>query len=111
MSLRQLEKVFVNITIFYTLISERHLNIPVLVAFLAIAKVIDPELFNRLVLKQATYKETKDFIEKAYTSTEEKNKSPNNMDNWVQFCLADGSDIDEQVKNMCSHSRLPPNTV
>ena len=104
LSLRQLEKVFVNITIFYTLISERHLNIPVLVAFLAIAKVIDPELFNRLVLKQATYKEAKDFIEKAYTSTEEKNKSPNNMDNWVQFCLADGSDIDEQVKNMCSHS-------
>ncbi|OGT90992.1 MAG: hypothetical protein A2514_07750 [Gammaproteobacteria bacterium RIFOXYD12_FULL_61_37] len=55
LSLRQLEKVFTNLALFYGASTENHLRLVPIVVFLAIVKVVDPSLFDDLLHGRTSY--------------------------------------------------------
>jgi hypothetical protein len=57
LSLRQLEKVYTNLSVFYGAIAENHFRIPLLLVFISIVKVLDPKLFDKLHNQSITYSE------------------------------------------------------
>lgn len=59
LSLRQLEKVFTNLAIFYGASAKNRLRLVPIVVFLAIVKVVDPSLFDDLLLGRASYTDVK----------------------------------------------------
>lgn len=61
LSLRQLEKVFTNLAVFYGASAKNRLRLVPIVVFLAIIKVVDPSLFDELLHGRASYT---DLIEK-----------------------------------------------
>lgn len=54
-SLRQLEKVFSNLAIFYVTSSENTMRIPPIIALLAVIRVAKPSLFEEILYNKATY--------------------------------------------------------
>ncbi len=57
LSLRHLEKVFTNLAIFYGTTAENHLRITPVIVFLAIVKVIDSSLFDKILHRRVSYAE------------------------------------------------------
>ena len=55
LSLRQLEKVFTNLAIFYASVVENSFQDPTIVSFLAVMKVIDPSIFQSLQFGKISY--------------------------------------------------------
>ena len=63
LSLRQLEKVFTNLAIFYGASGERHLRIVPLVVFLACVRAVRPELFEEIMCNKASYQELSEKLD------------------------------------------------
>src|SRR5690606_26432257 len=55
LSLRQLEKVFTNIAIIYSTSGENHLRLVPVIVFIAVIKVINPNVFGRLLLGKISF--------------------------------------------------------
>ncbi|MDY0225466.1 MAG: P-loop NTPase fold protein [Desulfomicrobium apsheronum] len=55
LSLRQLEKVFTIISIFYATRSKQHLRIVPYVTFLSVIKVVDPQMFDDILYQRVSY--------------------------------------------------------
>jgi hypothetical protein len=55
LSLRQLEKVFTNLAIFYAAVVEKSFQDPTIVSFLAVMKVIDPSICQSLLFRKISY--------------------------------------------------------
>lgn len=55
LSLRQLERVFTNLAVFYGSSAENQLRLVPIIVFLAVVKVLDPPLFDDLLHGRATY--------------------------------------------------------
>lgn len=58
LSLRQLEKVFTNLAVLYGQSEENHLRIVPIIVFLAVVKVVNPQLFEKLIHQRISYEET-----------------------------------------------------
>ena len=88
LSLRQLEKVFTNLAVFYGASAENHLRLVPIVVFLAIVKVVDPSLFDDLLHGRASYT---DVIEKLklqnINEESESNRRLYWLMQWVRYCL------------------------
>ena len=61
LSLRQLEKSFTNITIFYAISEEAEIRIPQLICFLSVIKTKFPSLFKSLLTNTSSYHQMCDF--------------------------------------------------
>ncbi|UHQ54393.1 KAP family P-loop NTPase fold protein [Microbulbifer sp. YPW16] len=57
LSLRQLERVYTNIALFYAASTERQLRLPPIISFLSVIKVIRPEIFTALQKGNISYAE------------------------------------------------------
>lgn len=100
LSLRQLEKVFTNIAVFYASSSENHLRLTPLISFLSVIKVMYPSLFNDLLHQKATYANVCSIT----GLTDEDNDGEHErilllIMSWVKFALIseeDFKELDEQ---------------
>lgn len=96
LSLRQLEKCFTYLSVFYASISERHLRLTPVISFLSVLKVINPKLYLDLANNRTSYNsfvETLDLgdVENDYADS----KIFNRILLWMKFCLY----TDEEYNN------------
>ncbi|MCK2182804.1 hypothetical protein [Halomonas getboli] len=96
LSLRQLEKVFTNLAVFYGASAENHLRLVPIVVFLAVIKVVDPSLFDELLHGRATYA---DVIEKLklhnLNEESESNRRLYWLMQWVRYGLLSEKEFSE----------------
>lgn len=57
LSLRQLERVYTNLAVFYASSSENQLRLVPIISFLAVIKVVDPAVYEALLYQKLTYEE------------------------------------------------------
>lgn len=57
LSLRQLERVYTNLAVFYASSAENQLRLVPIVSFLAVVKVVDPSIYEALLHQRITYEE------------------------------------------------------
>src|SRR5690606_5849063 len=57
LSLRQLERVYTNLAIFYASSSENQFRLVPVISFLAVIKVVDPSVYEALLHQKITYEE------------------------------------------------------
>lgn len=55
LSLRQLEKVFTNLAIIYSTSGEKHLRLVPVIVFIAVIKVINPDIFSKLLSRKISF--------------------------------------------------------
>lgn len=55
LSLRQLEKVFTNLAIIYSTSGENHLRLVPVIVFIAVVKVVNPNVFDDLLLRKVSF--------------------------------------------------------
>lgn len=103
LSLRQLEKVFTNLALFYGSVSERHLRISPIISFLAVIKVIKPVVFNKLLHKKISYNEL--CSETNLLSFDEESENNRNLHwllMWVKYSIL----TEEEFQQVDSESKI-----
>ena len=103
LSLRQLERVYTIISVFYAASAKNHLRLAPLLSFLAVIKVIHPSLFIDLLHKRATYEN----VCKVTGLTDEGTVTQNNrkslfLMSWVKFSLI----TDEEFEQLDENDRI-----
>ena len=96
LSLRQLEKVYTNLAVFYGSSSENHLRLVPVIVFLAVLKVINPYLFERLLYNKSSYTEL--ITELNFTDIneyEENNHSLYWIMNWIRYASLSEKEFNE----------------
>lgn len=99
LSLRQLEKVFTNLAIIYSTSAENHLRIVPIIVFIAVVKVVNPNVFGNLLLGEISFLilcERLGFRE--LNEAEEGKRKLFRLMNWVRFSMLTESEyqgIDE----------------
>lgn len=93
LSLRQLEKVFTNLAIIYSTSGENHLRLVPIIVFIAVIKVVNPNVFGNLLLGRISFStlcEQLGFLE-LHEEEEDKRKLFWLM-NWVRFSMLSESE-------------------
>lgn len=100
LSLRQLEKVFTNLAVFYGSSGKNHWRpIPILI-YLSVVKVIDPQLFDQLLHQRASFSEVTSKFKLIDLSEEnENNRKLNWIMNWIRFGLLSEKEFNELPEN------------
>ncbi|MFK5891926.1 MAG: P-loop NTPase fold protein [Pseudomonadota bacterium] len=98
LSLRQLEKCFTNIALFYSTRSHNQLIIEELIVFLSVVKVYEPSLFLKLQHKETSYKEVGVALGLPNIPENEVNQGSNRrffsmLILWVRYCTTNILDI------------------
>lgn len=96
LSLRQLEKVYTNLAIFYGSSSENHLRLVPIVVFLAVIKVINPHLFEKLLYIKLSYIEL--ITELNISDINEYKHSDRKfiwMMNWIRYAMLSEKEFNE----------------
>ena len=103
-SLRQLERVYTIIAVFYASSSKDQLRLTPLVSFLSVIKVIKPILFKRLLASDIAYKEVMEITGLIDSSLVEDRASTtiNFIMDWVKFTLI----TNEEFKNLPENDRV-----
>ena len=86
LSLRQLEKVFVNIALLYSSSSENHLRLVPVIVFISTIKVVNLSLFQRLLHRKVTYNEVLSEMNLS-DPIESDNDRFNWMMKWIKYSL------------------------
>ena len=96
LSLRQLEKVFTNLAVFYGASSENHLRLVPVVVFLAVVKVVDPSLFDELLHGRVSYSDVTNKL-KIHNLDEENERNRNLywLMQWVRYSLLSEKEFSE----------------
>ena len=103
-SLRQLERVYTIIAVFYASSSKDQLRLTPLVSFLSVIKVIKPILFKRLLASDIAYKEVMEITGLIDSSLVE-DRATNTINfimDWVKFTLI----TNEEFKNLPENDRV-----
>lgn len=88
LSLRQLEKVYTNISVLYGSTSEDDLRLVAIIIFLAVVKVVDPRVFDELLNQKASYSEVVDKLRMSNLDEEvENNRKLSLLMRWVRYAL------------------------
>jgi len=88
LSLRQLEKVFTNLAVLYGVSAENHLRLVPIIVFLAIVKVIDPQLFDEILHQRVSYSEVSGKLNLVDLDEEgERNRKVYWIMEWVRYAL------------------------
>ncbi len=102
LSLRQLEKVFTNIAIFYAAASQNFLGLTPIISLLAVVRVINYNLYSKLKEKSINFSDLQDELHLPTTSIDNlKSEEMSRFVSWIQLCvLTDNEYInsDEKVK-------------
>ena len=105
LSLRQLEKVFTNIAIFYRYVKQNDSEIHALIVFLATVKVIDAALFNDILLQEVTYQQVKERLNLNTINKKNKEDTLYWIMDWVRFSMLTQEEYDnlapkDDIKNL-----------
>lgn len=84
LSLRQIEKSFTNIAIFYATSEKNYLRIAPLISFLAIVKVVNPSLYSLISENAITFSE---LLEKINLKNYDEDNKFNRIINWIQWAM------------------------
>lgn len=104
LSLRQLEKVFTNLAIIYGTSGENHLRLVPIIVFIAVVKVVNPNVFGNLLLGRisfSTLREQLGFLE--LNEEEEGKRKLFWLMNWIRFSMLteseyQGIDANDPIK-------------
>ena len=99
LSLRQLEKVYTNISLFYAACPENYYRSVPIITFLAVIKIVNRPLFDRICQNSITYKEIGESIKF------DQNKSKERMRwimGWVRYTLL----TEEQFKDLPANDEI-----
>ena len=101
LSLRQLEKVFINCAVYYATRSEHDYDLIPIIIFLAVVRVINPHLFLDLLNKNASLNnvaQEMSFVDAGLLSEDLLFDSPNKVIYlWVSYVLIEESDVNYQL--------------
>ena len=86
-SLRQLEKVFSVLAVFYASTAENNLRLIPLIVLLAFAKVVHPHIFNKLLAGRATYSEVVERFGFSSAVDADENGRLWSFSGWVRYSL------------------------
>ena len=96
LSLRQLEKAFTNLAIIYSTVAENHLRHVPIIVFIAVVKVVDPNLFGKLLLGKISFTAIREQLGFSELSVEEKVKHHLiRLLHWVRFSMLSESEYQE----------------
>lgn len=88
LSLRQLERVFINISLFYSSVRENHIRIVPIIIFLAVVKVKHPYVFEKLLYGGMSYGEMIENLDLSHLSANEKNHAKLIMIlDWLRYVM------------------------
>lgn len=88
LSLRQLEKVFTNLAIIYSTSGERHLRLVPIIVFIAVVKVVNPNVFGNLLLGKISFSSLCEQLE--FRELNEEEQSTRKLFwvmNWMRFSM------------------------
>jgi len=87
-SLRQLERVFTNLAVFYATSAENQLRLVPIIVFLAVVKVVAPRLFDDLLHQRVNYNEMTDQLKLTNLNDEnERNRKLLWSMEWIRYAL------------------------
>lgn len=93
LSLRQLEKVFTNLAIIYSTSGENHLRLVPIIVFIAVVKVVNPNVFRDLLLERISFSTLCEKLEFRELNDEEGSKRQLFwLMNWVRFSILNESE-------------------
>lgn len=96
LSLRQLEKVFTNLAVFYGASAENRLRLVPIVVFLAVVKVVHPSLFDELLHGRASYAYVIEKLElHSLNGESESNSGLYWLMQWVRYGLLSEKEFSE----------------
>lgn len=104
LSLRQLEKVFTNLAIIYGTSGENHLRLVPIIVFIAVVKVVNPNVFGNLLLGRISFSTLSEQLGFRELNEEEEGKRKLFwMMNWVRFSMLSeseyqGTDANDQIR-------------
>jgi hypothetical protein len=100
LSLRQLEKVFTNLAIIYGTSGENHLRLVQIIVFIAVIKVVKPDIFENLLFGKISYSTLCKEVGFGELNEEEKGKVYLDfLLNWVRFSMLSESEYQAIDKN------------
>lgn len=85
LSLRQLEKIYTNLALFYGSSRENDLILVPIVVFLATTKVVSPIIFERLMTQEISYAEVSEEFGFSFDKSESSGLS--HLVNWVRYAV------------------------
>lgn len=94
LSLREIERVFTNISVFYAVSKKDHFRLSPLVVFLACIKVVEPDVYSQLHKKEISYSDTVSAIKLLDYSDKPKDEQ-HTFDwflSWLKFSLVTNED-------------------
>jgi energy-coupling factor transporter ATP-binding protein EcfA2 len=100
LSLRQLEKVFTNLAIIYSTSAENNLRLVPIIVFIAVVKVINPNVFGNLLLEKISFASMREQL--GFTQLNEEEEDKGNLFwllNWVRFSMLTESEYQEIDEN------------
>jgi|JI10StandDraft_1071094.scaffolds.fasta_scaffold286282_1 hypothetical protein len=93
LSLRQLEKVFTNLAIIYSTSGENHLRLVPIIVFIAVVKVVNPNVFGNLLLGRMSFSTLCEQLGFRELNEEEEGKRKLFwLMNWVRFSMLSESE-------------------
>lgn len=93
LSLRQLEKVFTNLAIIYSTSGENHLRLVPIIVFIAVVKVVNPNLFGSLLLGKISFGTLR--VQLGFSELSEEEEDKHHLIwllRWVRFSMLSESD-------------------
>ncbi len=104
LSLRQLERVYTNIAIFYASITERQPRIEPIVSLLCVIKVTHPDVYARLAIRDITYDDLVDKLNVLDLDSDNKmNRRIEFIMSWFNFALMSDKELLEIDENSRIH--------
>lgn len=104
LSLRQLEKVFTNLAIIYSTSGENHLRLVPIIVFIAVVKVVNPNVFGNLLLGRISFSTLCEQLGFRELNEEEEGKRKLSwLMNWIRFSMLteseyQGIDANDPIK-------------
>ncbi|SDW99378.1 KAP family P-loop NTPase fold protein [Nitrosomonas communis] len=96
LTLRQLEKVLTYITIFYSTSHENQFKLVPIIVFLSVVKVINPQLFEKLLIQKISYTElSKDLKLSEFDNNRENSDKFKWIVQWLKSCLLNDQELHE----------------
>jgi hypothetical protein len=103
LSLRQLERVYTNLAVFYASSKENQLRLVPIIAFLAVIKVVEPSVYEALLHQRMTYEEICQQTGLLEDEEEDLNMRKLQVLNmWIKFSLI----TDEQFSQLDENDRI-----
>ena len=103
LSLRQLERVYTNIAIFYATSAKDQIRLIPLVSFLAVVKVVNPVIYERLLHKTISYDE---LFKQTGLSVEEQTDRDNIMLQIISMCMKYAMITNEEFNLLDQNDRV-----